>query len=176
MPKPISTMRVAFSFLTPNGAETISQEMDFDLGVGQGLEIFGVLGTLQDLQDSSLAAADDDVSAIVTGQSLHLETGALEDPLGAAGEDIVRTDTEIIYRQDALLVFMNQVTAGSAVSLSVTPSGLVTFPIPILTARNPQHRAEGRVTDQFSAWSLLMYYRYVELNDDETVFLLSRSR
>lgn len=176
MSKPISALRIASSILTGAGAQVLTAELDFDLGIDQGIEIFGVLGNVIEVSDSTLVAADDALNNVAGLQTLHLETGALSDPLDAGGDDAVRIDTEIFYRQDALAVVQNHATAQAGAGIVVTPAGLLTFPVPILTARNITHRLESLATDQNVIMAVLVYYRFVDLETNEQVFLLQRNR
>ena len=85
-------------------------------------------------------------------------------------------DTEYIYRQDFL--GLNQTEAatrgGSGYAIMVTPSGLVTFPTPFLSARNITHRAESVAANNSMGFEVLIYYNYIEFSLAEIGFLLAR--
>lgn len=176
MVKAISGLRVGNSFLTPSGAQVVTQEIDFQLATREAIELFMVSPYISQLTDASVAAADD-VAAQITGfQSLHLETGVTEDPPNGTGEDVSDRDTEVIYRQDTIGLFINPSTAGdgSGIGLMAIPPGPVTFPMPIISVRNLTHRAETLITGHDVTFGILIYYRYVELSDQELGIELAR--
>lgn len=174
MAKRISGLRVARSFVSPTGTNIVSRELDFQLGANQGIEIHAVMG-YGALSDDSPATSDT-VPVTSTGvQSLHLETGTLEDVPSLLGEDADDIDTEIFYVQSYAMQFQIPATAGGGGgSVLVTPSGIVPFNQPITTARNITHRGESFVSGQFLDVGVLIYYNYILFNNAELGFLLAR--
>lgn len=174
MARIISGQRIARSYVTPNGANVVSREIDFQLGAAQGIEIDSVLG-FGSFADLSPAVSDTvPVSARAT-QTLHLETGTLEDVPTTAGEDEDDIDTEMFYLQMWGLMFQVPATSGGGGgALTVTPSGLVTFREPIRTARNITHRGETLATDNDLNAGVFIYYHYILFTDAELGFLLAR--
>lgn len=172
----ISGLRHARSLLTPEGTEVLTTELDFQLGPRMGIAIYSVLGHLTGFINTSLGSLADEINSRNIFQTLHLETGTVEDPLDSAAQDAYDIDTEIFYRQDFTQQFYHDTTAGEgkALSTSVTPNGLVTFPEPILTARNITHRAEALVADVDGICGVLIAYKYVEFSLSEMGLLLAR--
>lgn len=175
MPKIISGLRVARSFVTPSGVAVVSRELDFQLGANQGISIQAVLGYGLGHDDTPTPSdtAPVPVSAI---QTLHLETGAIEDIPLVGGEDEDDIDTEIFYAQmfGSQFIVGNTATFGAGGWGVVTPSGLVTFAEPILTARNITHSAKTEATGQLLDCGVLIYYKYVLFSGSELGFLLAR--
>lgn len=171
MPRPISGIRVARSFVTPSGAAAVSRELDFQLAVRQGIEMFGVIGTAQ-LTHTFVTA----VTVIRGVQTLHLETGTLEEPPTATGEDEDNIDTEIIYQQVVSGFTQDEAATrgGSLGALLAVPSSIVAFPFSILSARNITHRGESENANLDIQFGLLIYYRYVEFSLSEMGLLLAR--
>lgn len=171
MTKAISGMRVARSFIGATATEE-SQLLDFNIGTREAIEIIAVLGTM-----AVTAAVETTTNTpVLSEQSLHLEDGTIESPgsSGAAGSQF-NNDSEIIFSQ-ALNVIVFNGTTEAAGAISLTPSGLVTFPEPILSPINLTHRAdnEGAVMDV--GCSLYIYYRYVELSERELGLEFMRRR
>lgn len=171
MPRDISNIRVARSFLTPAVAEAISAEMDFQLGIRQGIKIHAVLGTLPLISPNPGVAHSNQT----VFHTLHMETGTLEDPLDGAGQDAINIDTEIFYRQEGISHSLVTAAAGAGYALSVHPTEMVVYPVPILVARNITHRAEsvGIAGSSYGA-IVYIYYNYVEYTAAEMGILLAR--
>ena len=141
MPREISGLRIARSFVTPTQTEVL-REVDFQLGARQGIAIHGVLGALTADPGGFLLSAGV-VTEFNAVQTVHLETGSLEVVPDAAGEDEDTIDSEVFYRQD-LWIGGNDDSATefrSAIASLVVPSSMVSFPRPIFAARNITHRA-----------------------------------
>lgn len=170
----ISGLRVARSMVSPTGAATVSRELDFQLGAAQGIEISAVLGGGH-LYDNSPGTSDTVPASDPAVQTLHLETGTLEDFPLIAAEDEDDIDTEIFWAQSWGMYFQVPATAGGGGgNVIVMPSGLVTFAEPIRTARNITHAGKTEQTDQFlDAW-VLIYYHYIQFTNAELGFLLAR--
>jgi len=174
MARIISGLRIARSFVTPQAAEVVSRELDFQLGSDQGIQIEAVLG-LGVVTDTTPAVSDTTLISAEGIQSLHMETGSLEDVPIAIAEDADDIDTEIFYAQH--MAHVSQVPStvgGGGGALVVTPSGLVTFAQPIQTARNITHRGETLATGQAGRMHVYVYYRFVQFTNAELGFLLAR--
>lgn len=171
----ISSLRQARSLLTPEGAEVLTAEIDFQLGPRMGIAIHGVHGHITTI-NSTLAALDDEITGRNNFQTLHLETGTVEDPLNIAAEDAFDIDTEIFWRQDhSMNAIWNSVAGdGAGLSVELQPNTPVWYPEPILTARNITHRAEAVVGDVDSVCGVLIWYKYVEFSLNEMGLLLAR--
>lgn len=171
MPRDISGLRVARSLVTPIGAAVAQNELDFQLAVRQGIAIHAVLGFGQFVPVSSTTWA-----MFRAHQHLHLETGTVEVLPDAAGDDEVNVDTEIFWAQwfTALVQDEAATRGGSAGSTNVVPSGLITFPVPILSARNITHVGETVTTSHSLEATVLIYYHYVEFSLAEMGLLLAR--
>ena len=173
MPTPISGLRIARSVVTPGGAEVVTRELDFQLSIQGGVEIFSVLGNVARL---NLTEATDTAYNAAT-QTLHLETGSLETVAQAAAEDEDTVDSEIFYRQDVTTMIQEEAgtRGGSLSSVSVTPNGLVIFNPSIFSARNLTHRGEGHDA-AFAAVTFVVtiYYRFVKFSLSELGLFLAR--
>ncbi len=175
MVKEISGLRVARSTVTPSSTTAVVRELDFQLGPRQGIQIFAVLPTV------TVDAASTGPSSSVVGfdngnQTLHLETGSLETVPDNAAEDEDTIDSEIFMRQD-VIVGGNDDSATefrSSLAITVTPSGLVTYPRPILAARNISHRGIVDGTSDDLNFHVLIYYVFVEFQLSELGLILAR--
>ena len=175
MPRVISGQRIARSFVSPTGAANeVEREVDFQLAADQGVEIAAVLGYLS-FHDDTPAASDTVPASTVAHQTLHLETSATEDLDDAAGEDATVIDTELFYVQFAQFTFQIPATAGGGGGgLTVTPSGLVVFPDPIVSPRNITHKGTTVTADTDLEAGVLIYYRYLQFSNAELGVLLAR--
>lgn len=172
MPRDISGLRVARSFVTPANNGTVERELDFQLATQQGIAIHGVLGIVQHIAITAQTALE----AVYAAQTLHLETGTLEAPPMDAAEDADDIDTEIFYEQAIGISHQEEAATrgGSNFGGYITPSGLVTFPIPILSARNITHRGEIVDANGEALFGVFIYYNYVHFTMNEIGFLLAR--
>lgn len=175
MPRVISGQRIARSFVSPTGAANeVSRVLDFQLAADQGIRVEAVLG-YGFVHDDSPAASDTVPAAIRAAQTLHLEDGATEDIDFAAGDDSDQLDTEIFYVQSFVEIFQVPATAGGGGgTMSVTPTGLVVFPDPIVSPRNITHKGHTFEADCDLECGVLIYYRYLQFSNDELGVLLSR--
>lgn len=174
MPRIISGLRVARSFVTPASAAIESRELDFQLGSNQGIEVLSVLGYGL-YADASPATSDTVPVHSIAVQSLHLETGTLESVPALAAEEEDDIDTEIFYVQTYGLMFQVPATAGGGGgTLLVTPTGMVDYKEPIRTARNITHRGECFATGATLEAGVLIFYRYIEFSNNELGFFLAR--
>ena len=176
MARPVSGLRVARSLLTPEGAQVLTQEIDFQLGARMGIEIHGIYGGISGAEDASVAALDDSITTRNGLQTVHLETGVVEDPLDSAAEDAFDIDTEIIWRQDITqsTIWTSVVTEGAGLAYIVTPVNTVWFPEPIQSARNITHRAEAVVADGDFRMNILIYFKYIQFSLREMGVLMAR--
>ena len=177
MVREISSMRITKSFVSPTGASNVvSRELDYQLGPRMGLSLLGVSGWFGEWDDSSLENTSDTIGTLMGMQSLHIETGTLETVPWEGGDDEDVIDSEILYIQTSVLTFVNDSTTEFRASQSreTLPSGLVTFPRPVLTARNITHRGESFIAGQSASMGVLIYYVYVEFTLAEMGLLLAR--
>jgi len=174
MARQISGLRIARSMLSPTGAQALSVELDFQLGSDQGIAISAVVGGGL-IHDDSMPTSDTVPATTLASQTLHMETGTLEDFPLLSAQDEFDIDTEIFYAQSFQTQFHIPATAGGGGgSQTVTPNGIVVFAEPIQTARNITHRAETGGTDQDLECWLMIYYRYIQFTNAELGFLLAR--
>ena len=172
MVKAISDWRVANSFVGQAGVSSVeTAELDFNIGSREAIEIAAVLGLLI----LSTITAVTVPAPIQVVQTLHIEDGTIQDVEVSTSEaDAFDNDSEVIYEQvmnvDAVIG-----TDEASEMMQVTPSGLVTFPAPILSPINLTHRVENN-SNLTSAARMLIYYRYVELSDAELALQFSRRR
>lgn len=172
MPRIISGLRFARSFLSPAGVQVAQAELDFQLATRQGIAIYAILGNMTNYGNSGLLGTNEESNPVV--QTVHLETGALEAPLNAAGEDAVNIDTEIFYRQDLVLIGMAEAGGAGSYQASVTPNGLVSYQEAVLSARNITHRAETVEAAMLAECEVTIHYKYVEFSRSEMGVLLAR--
>lgn len=175
MPRDMTTIRVARSFVTP-AAATVDRVLDFQLAVNQGIKIHAVLGLVHAINDSSPVVSDTAITSVRASHHLHMEEGTLEPLPDVSGEDEDDIDTEIFWAQAA---FMNYVvgstaTFGAGPALFVSPNGLTVFPEPILSARNITHSGVAIGTDILAEFQVLIYYNYVVFSNAELGLLLAR--
>lgn len=187
MPQRITSRLFARSALSPEGpnADGVggqSNVLDFSLGGLEGIEIIAVTGYLGDFTDSSIGAADNALQSGAQGrQSLHLESGALEDAgNGQIAEDEDVIDSEIFWKQHFSPHWIHTGVAaeGQGLSFSITPNGRIDFTdrggSGIFTARNITHSAETE-TNNSDAWmGILLEYHRVLFSRSEIGFLLAR--
>ncbi len=174
MPREISGLRIARSFISPTDAE-VSRVIDFQLGARQGIAIEGVLGTMA--VDPVATAISTSVQVLTEGvHTLHLESGSLETVPDAAGEDEDTIDSEVFFRQQLFFGGNDDVSTEFRASLSheVNPNGLITFPKPIFAARNITHRGIGTAAAMDFLAHVIIYYTFVEFSLAELGLILAR--
>lgn len=174
MPREISGLRIARSFITPTETR-VSRELDFQLGARQGIAIHAVLGGLMpDAAGYTPSGATQ--SEFNANQTLHLETGSLETVPDSTGEDEDTIDSEVFYRQDLWIGGNDDAATEFRASLSamVTPSGIVPFPRPIFTARNITHSGISSSTSLDTLAPVILYYTFVEFSLAELGLILAR--
>lgn len=173
MVRVISDVRVARSFIgggTPSVAETA--ELDFNLSTREAIRIYGIAGQINRADGIAIPTTD---AARIWDQSLHLEDGTLTDPNTAGvAADQFDNDDEIIYTQQLTVNLYGLAAGGGGMSHVLSPSGIVTFPQPILSVINPTHRAN--LDEEEAGFELLIYYDYVELSDGEMALAFARRR
>jgi len=173
----ISGQRFFTSFLSVDGAEVITNELDFQLGAREGVEIHVVWGLPGFMDDTSLSTQADNIQYQSIEHELHASTATtLENPPTAIAADAVNIDTEIFFAQVANWVYNHDTAAGEgqAISMTVTPNEPLYYPKPILLARNPTHRAEGIQIDMEGRPTVYGIYNFVRFTNDEIGFLLAR--
>ena len=176
MPREISGLRIARSFVTPlDPAVPITRELDFQLGPRQGIAIHAVLPTWA---LSSLAGSPSPTNTTFHNgnQTLHLETGSLETVPDDADEDEDTIDSEVFMRQDLSVGGNDDSTTEfrASLSIAITPSGLITYPRPIFAARNITHRAIVSNVLMDSNAHVIIFYVFVEYSLSELGLILAR--
>lgn len=171
MPRPVTDIRVARSFIGHNAANTRETVvLDFDIGAQEAIEIFGVFGIVGiTAVPSPAVSAQDDLTV-----SLHLEDGTITGPeVSATSNDRFTTDEEVIFEQRYSL--LARVDAASAGFSQEGTHHNVIYPEPILSVINPSHSSNtsANITGQSA---LHIHYRYVRLTNDELAFQFARRR
>jgi len=171
MPKTISGLRFARSFLTPAGA-AVSREIDFQLGSRQGIAIHHVSGgmTIDAVTETT------DTLELRGNHTLHLETGSLESVPDAGAEDEDTIDSEVFFRQDFSCLIQEEAATrgGSHSSLMVSPASQSPLVIPVFTARNITHRGISSTASFSMHANVLIHYTFVEFSLSELGVLLAR--
>ncbi len=174
MSKVISDVRVARSFVGSVASTAKVVELDFNLSTREAIRIYGVHGNIRvaDGVDPALAAT----GGRIWDQSLHLEEGTVDAPNTAGSTaDQFENDSEIIYHQYfGMQLFGVAANGTGGLGLSVTPSGLVRFPEPLISVVNPSHRVSP--DEEEAGFELLIYYDYIELSDGEMALAFARRR
>ncbi len=172
MPREISGLRIARSFITPISTTPVSRVIDFQLGARQGIQIEQIAGSMS---LSSLTESTDfqEESGV---QTLHLESGSLETVpfVDAADEDTI--DSEIVFYQAMTALFQEEAATrgGSAMALLVTPNTPIVFATPLFMARNPTHSGVMIGTTVLAMFHLTIYYKFVEFSLAELGLILAR--
>ena len=174
MSRAISDVRVARSFIgggTPSTAET--SELDFNLSTREALRIYGVSGNIRIMDGVDPVLAE--TGGRIWHQSLHLEEGTVDIPNTAGtAADQFENDSEIIFHQWAQMALYGIAVASGGLGLQTTPTGLVTFPEPIISVVNPTHRVQ--LDEEEAGFELLIHYDYIELSDGEMALAFARRR
>ena len=172
MARAISDVRVARSFIGAGTASTAeTSELDFNLSTKEAIRIYAIQGNI--LVASGIGASAEPVG-LLWDQSLHLEEGTVDIPntAGAAADEF-ENDSEIIFHQYCHIQSLSAAgLAGLAMQLS--PSGLLTYPEPIISVVNPTHRVSP--DEEEAGFELLIYYDYIELSDGEMALAFARRR
>lgn len=174
MPREISGLRIARSFITPTNAE-VSRVIDLQLGARQGIAISAVLGEIMP-DPNNLTISTSTFSAFTGVHTLHLESGSLETVPQAAGEDEDTIDSEVFYRQSCWVGGNDDATTEFRASLALmtTPGGIVTFDKPIFIARNITHRGITNAVAMDALAHVTIYYTFVEFSLAELGLILAR--
>lgn len=172
MPRIISGLRVARSYVTPAGTTAVERTLDFQLGARQGIQIEQMVGSIEILD----VIESTDTDNYNGNHTLHLESGSLEVVADAAAEDEDTIDSEIIYRQGASLIVQEEAATrgGSAVAFMVDPTSPIIFSTPLFVARNPTHRGITKSTNFSVGCHLTIYYKFVEFSLGELGLILAR--
>lgn len=175
MPRPISNVRIASSFVTHTaGAARTIQEVDFDLGPNEAIEIFAISGimTQPGLTTSNTTTAEGAV------QSVHVEDdNARAVELLISDTDAFQLDDEAIYKQGLFLVQKgDNVNHDTGFGLSVQPTTPIVYPVPIIAATNLSHVIRTADADLDIAGTVDIHYRYVMLSQNELAFAIARRR
>jgi len=176
VPKEISGLRIARSFLTPDIDNTVlERELDFQLGARQGIAIHSVHGEVR-IESSTLTMSTATITLGNGVHSLHLETGSLETVPDESGDDEDTIDSEVFFRQGVTLGGNDDATTEFRASLAmlVSPQGPVDYPNPILTARNITHRAVMRTSVFDGLFNVTIFYTFVEFSLAELGLILAR--
>lgn len=175
MSSPRSSWRSAIAMRgSVAGGTPESQEMNFAMGFGEGIEIayleFGARLVAITLTTSRIQEHAE--------FSLHAETGSLEDPLGP--NDGVELNSEVIA--SAILMVEANDSALGELSNYTWMTGprfdyLQMLGAPMLLASNPTFRVDALSSlTNVSAAFVRMWYRYVELTDNELLRLFALRR
>lgn len=179
MARPLSPIRIARARRTGFADTAETQEIDFNLGLRQGIEIHAVeFGFAQVVP--TLSTTDQTLVAFL---SLHAETGALEGALDSFPADNFILNSEIIAQAALQILGQDEAATrgGSAAAIGwLTPnryefSRMIGQPLIVatnLTFRGVTSSSNLTVTGGHVA----IYHRYVELTDQELAaqFVLRR--
>lgn len=172
MPTFISGLHFARSMVSPVSTTAVERQIDFQLGVRQGIAIHQVIGgtALETVTEST------DFQELRGTQTLHLESGSLETVPDAGGEDEDTIDSEVFYRQDFSLLASEEAATrgGSAAAMVVSPNSPIIYPSPVFTARNITHRGITTSSNLLLLHYVLIMYQYVEFSLSELGVLLAR--
>ncbi len=175
MPREISGLRIARSFITPTDSE-VSRVIDFQLGARQGIAIHMVAGDIQ--LDGTTVIQVTTIASAIGNHTLHLESGSLETVPDSSAEDEDTIDSEVFYRQGCTVIGNDDVTTEfrASVAFTVTPSAPVVFPEnkPVFTARNITHRGIATQSWLDIACHVTIYYTFVEFSLAELGLILAR--
>lgn len=172
MPTPLSPIRIAHATAFVVAIDsTEEQEIDFELGVQQGIEVYEILTLPEVGLDATAAVANEAVEI-----TAHVETGTLEDPSPAA--DGVIQNSEIIHHclVEGFIEPANDVIAQLVVTNPKT-SFLERMGQPLLVAQNITMRYQtGVLMASLSFVETYITYRYVRLTEAELVNQLLQRR
>lgn len=175
MPREISGLRIARSFVSPTEVE-VSRVIDFQLGARQGIAIEAVLGEMVPDAGNFAVAASGAPDGFNATQTLHLESGNLETVPDAAAQDEDTIDSEVFYRQGLWLGGINDAATEFRASLAVitSPQGVVDYKKPIFVARNITHRAITTASTFDALCHVMIFYTFVEFSLAELGLILAR--
>jgi len=173
MPREISGLRIARSFISPTDTEA-SRVIDFQLGARQGIAISSVLGEI--VPDPAATVPGATFNVFNGSHTLHLEAGSLETVPDAAGEDEDTIDSEVFYRQTLSMGSLDDSTTEFRASYGVTvlPGGVLAYDKPILTARNITHRGITSSSALDILCHVTIFYTFVEFSLAELGLILAR--
>lgn len=174
MPREISGLRIARSFITPTDAE-VSRVLDFQLGARQGIQIHAVLGEITP-DPGNVVVSTSTIVGFQATHTLHLESGSLETVPDDSGEDEDTIDSEIFYRQVLSLMGNDDATTEfrASIALLAQPQGIVEFARPLFVARNITHRGLSTNASLDVLCHVIIYYTFVEFSLAELGLILAR--
>lgn len=165
MPSPISPIRVAKVIKDAIAVNTSEeQEVDFDLGFQDGIEIYEIRQSIEPSIDATAGLSVQNMH--ITG---HLETGTLEDP--STDTDGIVLNSEIIHH--AIVTALIDATNNLQVHVSyenILTQFMQRMGMPLLSNSNITLRYETEVSG-LSLTQCITYitYRYVRLTEQELV-------
>ena len=174
MPREISGLRIARSFITPPNTE-VSRVIDFQLGARQGIQIHSVLGSMT-VDPGNTTISSSGINFFHGTHTLHLESGSLETVPDASAEDEDTIDSEIFYRQEITVAGNDDLTTEFRASLAivVNPNGLVEYARPLFIARNITHRGISLSSAMDFLAHVTIFYTFVEFSLAELGLILAR--
>lgn len=176
MPNTLSNMRIARSVLHHETGNTpTTQEMDFDLGLNEAVEIFAVMGVPTSFAVLTPSAA---LVAYAAAASLHIEDDNPRDlDIVAADDDLVVIDDEVIFLQGMhVLMGEDSTNHDTTAALAYNPQEPLVYTQPILAAINLRHRLDASGTQVDVVHHMEVHYRYVRLTDSELIQQVARRR
>jgi len=181
MAKVLSALRIARARRTSTQNVEETQEIDFSLGLKQGIEIFAVeFGYRQIIP----VPGNDAIVTFQVHQSLHAETGGLEGAIDAFPADDFILNSEIIAETTLQVsAFTSSVPATSPDVFNMTHLQPLAWNFieltgaPLLLAINPTYRVITNLsTLTVNGSQVTIFYRYVELTVSELASQFSLRR
>ena len=166
MVKALSTVRIARSRRTSFTSTAETQEIDFSLGLRQGIEIYAVeFGALEIIPTAAAFATE---WALM---ELHARVGALEGGLDSFPADDTILNSSIIAAAVYQTTTLDGTTEGAASQGWITEKSWKMQDLvgkPYLVATNLTMRGVTKDTSLVvNGGQITIYYRYVELTDKE---------
>lgn len=159
---PITTLRTRWLRTIPTAGNALSVELDFNIALRQGIEIFAVYCRLF---TAAVTAVAQTAEALVDLDGPALASNAVS--------------TQALYELRELLesvianfgLGVDALTSGAAVTETLQR---VDLPIPVLTARNPGVAALAIISNMEALVGI--QHRFVEINRDENLELFALGR
>lgn len=179
MAKDLTGFRVAkIDLSNVDDTPEVSQELDFDFGVREGVAIYSVEFIVLPTHTEGSSMQEFSVNA-----SLHVENDALEDTLDDAPTTGFTTrDSEIIAETEMRTILQDEAATrgGSAAALAfVGPhrwNYLQSLGTPLVIALNPTLRAVSNSASLIVDIRCTIWYKYVELSRSDIVEAFFRRR